>query len=105
SLSKDNCPCTIAFFFQAEDGIRDRNVTGVQTCALPISVVEPSRAFAQLLCLCYGHRYPFSQSAITAIYGGLNRTIGYRRYWLCRAHRAQHLAADCPLGCGINRFL
>src|SRR5207249_9660150 len=26
-----------AFFFQAEDGIRDRNVTGVQTCALPIS--------------------------------------------------------------------
>src|SRR5699024_11478857 len=26
----------IFFFFQAEDGIRDRNVTGVQTCALPI---------------------------------------------------------------------
>src|SRR5699024_2499563 len=25
------------FFVQAEDGIRDRNVTGVQTCALPIS--------------------------------------------------------------------
>ena len=24
------------FFFQAEDGIRDRLVTGVQTCALPI---------------------------------------------------------------------
>src|SRR5207249_5814925 len=39
------------FFFQAEDGIRDRNVTGVQTCALPIlgaSVVheeyEPANA-------------------------------------------------------------
>src|SRR5699024_11775815 len=26
------------FFFQAEDGIRDRNVTGVQTCALPIFI-------------------------------------------------------------------
>src|SRR5689334_24816374 len=26
------------FFFQAEDGIRDGTVTGVQTCALPISV-------------------------------------------------------------------
>src|SRR5438046_9131193 len=26
------------FFFQAEDGIRDWSVTGVQTCALPISV-------------------------------------------------------------------
>src|SRR5207244_5124273 len=29
------------FFFQAEDGIRDDLVTGVQTCALPISLVEP----------------------------------------------------------------
>src|SRR5699024_11308214 len=28
---------SLFFFFQAEDGIRDRNVTGVQTCALPIS--------------------------------------------------------------------
>src|SRR5699024_11387506 len=28
--------CCLCFFFQAEDGIRDRNVTGVQTCALPI---------------------------------------------------------------------
>src|SRR5438067_10791065 len=36
------------FFFQVEDGIRDRNVTGVQTCALPISRVraysEPAHA-------------------------------------------------------------
>src|SRR5689334_14429764 len=29
------------FFFQAEDGIRDGTVTGVQTCALPISGVPP----------------------------------------------------------------
>src|SRR3989454_7204309 len=28
----------IVFFFQAEDGIRDYKVTGVQTCALPISI-------------------------------------------------------------------
>ena len=28
------------FFFQAEDGIRDRDVTGVQTCALPISDIR-----------------------------------------------------------------
>src|SRR5437764_3484540 len=27
----------VVFFFQAEDGIRDTSVTGVQTCALPIS--------------------------------------------------------------------
>src|SRR5688572_33289127 len=31
------------FFFQAEDGIRDLTVTGVQTCALPISVDAPRR--------------------------------------------------------------
>src|SRR5690554_7376631 len=29
------------FFFQAEDGIRDADVTGVQTCALPISTILP----------------------------------------------------------------
>src|SRR5207237_1712431 len=28
----------LSFFFQAEDGIRDSSVTGVQTCALPISL-------------------------------------------------------------------
>src|SRR5262249_57954573 len=28
--------CSVFFFFQAEDGIRDWSVTGVQTCALPI---------------------------------------------------------------------
>src|SRR5699024_260677 len=33
------------FFVQAEDGIRDRNVTGVQTCALPICLVS-RRPFA-----------------------------------------------------------
>src|SRR5437762_4296812 len=32
------CFCGCCFFFQAEDGIRDTSVTGVQTCALPISV-------------------------------------------------------------------
>src|SRR5258707_14921605 len=31
------------FFFQAEDGIRDIGVTGVQTCALPISTTTPSQ--------------------------------------------------------------
>src|SRR5690625_6351599 len=28
------------FFFQAEDGIRDGHVTGVQTCALPIFIID-----------------------------------------------------------------
>src|SRR5687767_15176767 len=30
----------MVFFFQAEDGIRDKLVTGVQTCALPICVAR-----------------------------------------------------------------
>src|SRR5256885_13923222 len=37
--------CTLSFFFfQAEDGIRDYKVTGVQTCALPISLVTTAPA-------------------------------------------------------------
>src|SRR5699024_11243466 len=35
------------FFFQAEDGIRDRNVTGVQTCALPIWDPSPVRPWSR----------------------------------------------------------
>src|SRR5437879_10514581 len=31
----------LLFFFQAEDGIRDTSVTGVQTCALPIFHRQP----------------------------------------------------------------
>src|SRR2546429_6976880 len=38
SNSTERILCSISvFFFQAEDGIRDVAVTGVQTCALPIS--------------------------------------------------------------------
>src|SRR5690606_40053742 len=35
---------SLFFFFQAEDGIRDFHVTGVQTCALPISTVFAGQA-------------------------------------------------------------
>src|SRR5690554_7097084 len=42
------------FFFQAEDGIRDADVTGVQTCALPISLLrtrftQPTRSLGPLV--------------------------------------------------------
>src|SRR5256885_3232566 len=36
-LNQDDARYGFCFFFQAEDGIRDYKVTGVQTCALPIS--------------------------------------------------------------------
>src|SRR5256885_3946194 len=35
-MSQRQCISRYYFFFQAEDGIRDYKVTGVQTCALPI---------------------------------------------------------------------
>src|SRR5436305_13986077 len=37
------------FFFQAEDGIRDADVTGVQTCALPISAMTRRMTAALVL--------------------------------------------------------
>src|SRR2546430_4918309 len=52
-------PLLFFFFFQAEDGIRDLTVTGVQTCALPISprVAFPSpvprgRRESRRACVC-----------------------------------------------------
>src|SRR5690606_12997057 len=38
---------SIVFFFQAEDGIRDFHVTGVQTCALPIWGIRPPGSTAR----------------------------------------------------------
>src|SRR2546426_5285254 len=43
------------FFFQAEDGIRDYKVTGVQTCALPISIqARLEQASKSVHCSLYG---------------------------------------------------
>src|SRR5436305_10514261 len=43
------------FFFQAEDGIRDADVTGVQTCALPIfGSARPGRPAPSLARVIYG---------------------------------------------------
>src|SRR3712207_6424652 len=45
------CWCVVIFFFQAEDGIRDIGVTGVQTCALPIfpPFLEPRKTSEKAL--------------------------------------------------------
>src|SRR2546430_13653374 len=51
---------TFCFFFQAEDGIRDLTVTGVQTCALPIfamAAVISLPVFA-IYTLRFGHETP-----------------------------------------------
>src|SRR5256885_8791341 len=46
----------VFFFFQAEDGIRDYKVTGVQTCALPISLPEDYKKWLRAL---YKSSYAF----------------------------------------------
>src|SRR5271166_1210004 len=43
------------FFFQAEDGIRDGHVTGVQTCALPISIASLADKDTTLVLDAYSH--------------------------------------------------
>src|SRR5437773_10074584 len=74
---------SVFFFFQAEDGIRDRDVTGVQTCALPIlprsAAVACTRGWARppppRRC---GRRPPFFRSE--------ERRVGKE----CRAPGPQH---------------
>ena len=41
---------SLDFFFQAEDGIRDKLVTGVQTCALPISSCQKESCGQEACC-------------------------------------------------------
>src|SRR5438309_6646913 len=81
-LSKYSSIIIMFFFFQAEDGIRDGTVTGVQTCALPILVgPEPhsareyhggTRVFAGavlhvlLLEVCSSFRQPLKRQCVRA---------------------------------------
>src|SRR5438132_13641085 len=71
---------TFIFFFQAEDGIRDHCVTGVQTCALPI--------FSGRLFL-GGHSYGGRQASMLAA----EQQIG-RASWRERGSTSAHSAAS-----------
>src|SRR5205807_7116054 len=61
--------CLDSFFFQAEDGIRDYKVTGVQTCALPIC-----EGLAQ-----ESARLPGRRAGVHAVPGALRRPAALRR--------------------------
>src|SRR2546430_4951756 len=69
--------CTYGFFFQAEDGIRDLTVTGVQTCALPIlstalaEIAETKHLLERLIISSESFDYVEAKSALTK----LNRKI------------------------------
>src|SRR6266508_5248453 len=58
------------FFFQAEDGIRDGHVTGVQTCALPISPVTYFEALTALAFLWFADK-PVGLGVFEVGMGGL----------------------------------
>src|SRR5256885_6819333 len=68
------------FFFQAEDGIRDYKVIGVQTCALPISAVRTfSRTIRRVHSVLRLRRGRLARSSRPAYLGGTFASTGARR--------------------------
>src|SRR2546430_12477763 len=74
-------PCVFVFFFQAEDGIRYLTVTGVQTCALPISHPRGRRrandvdALACFRCCTALERRRHGEDGIDATCGALETSL------------------------------
>src|SRR5256885_16398137 len=95
------------FFFQAEDGIRDYKVTGVQTCALPISfntisvsgiiAMTEGRNPVHVWKECYLWAFPYYLlgALIACGVSAVNRLIGWQFgllafpivYWLYRSYQ------------------
>src|SRR5260370_16298879 len=61
----------VVFFFQAEDGIRDSSVTGVQTCALPILL------FPAIVGFCCIGTYTINSNAFDVFVMGFFALFGY----------------------------
>src|SRR5205823_9171822 len=76
------------FFFQAEDGIRDKLVTGVQTCALPIYNCSVRRRDLRR-----------QQRPSARIIGKIDCTGDGRRYFIALQ------SADCQFQCARSRSL
>src|SRR5256884_571143 len=81
------------FFFQAEDGIRDVAVTGVQTCALPISPAPLEPHWFQIL-LALADRDLHGLAIMNDV---LERTGGRMRLWPGMLYRALGRLADIGL--------
>src|SRR5437879_13851095 len=69
------------FFVQAEDGIRDTSVTGVQTCALPISALPGFKSPTS------GSRWYLSAGAVTA--AGCNVSLTKENFFASGAARSE----------------
>ena len=88
----------LCFFFQAEDGIRDRLVTGVQTCALPIWYHSPNMEIGNRLGMTR-HATGYDQEAI-AILILSGRYIGY----LPDHYAQQFIEKESMRLIGVNTF-
>src|SRR5699024_11624988 len=88
------CVFSSFFFFQAEDGIRDRNVTGVQTCALPILQEED---FALELA---AHPMPLGK-ALYSSFTGISPVAAEEVCWLARSEE-RRVGKEC--GCRSSRY-
>src|SRR5687767_15601778 len=81
------------FFFQAEDGIRDKLVTGVQTCALPIYFVNAISTNLTRFFRESHHFEHFSRHVAAPFLAGAQRNGGRFRVW----------SAGCSTGEEIGR--
>src|SRR5207253_7746884 len=95
------------FFFQAEDGIRDGHVTGVQTCALPISPPNPNniriaKAIATMKNpngdLPYGIPVPGKQGFVTSPFSPDSGYIDVRSFQPGTRSEERRVGKECRAG-------
>src|SRR5207245_7300082 len=97
----------LVFFFQAEDGIRDATVTGVQTCALPIleHLENPAAVLDRLaVTLKPGGAIVMLVPNVPALFGTLDRSLGHqRRYSAATARQLRSEERRVGQGCTQGR--
>src|SRR5439155_12859574 len=87
------------FFFQAEDGIRDGHVTGVQTCALPISAIHCDVNDVRV-----AQRLTFAPGTIVAMDRGYLDYALYHRWtmaevWFVTRSEERRVGKECRCRC------
>src|SRR5260370_15640834 len=102
------------FFFQAEDGIRDSSVTGVQTCALPIlgddvELIELVLVFVEQRRIEAGHPIDVKVRRLPRIVGNLKAAVRYAAHEGQAAGGVEHrrkIEKSLFLGCAVvNSFV
>src|SRR6266540_6082282 len=91
----------VVFFFQAEDGIRDRDVTGVQTCALPICDGTSGSDFSyrQSTCVFVTSPLPPSLTANKPLREARRVRKNVHSLSFRKPSRSRSIARQVPVGC------